>query len=145
MCSSGKAKYSDEAEALWAIEVQNGSRRERGLASVRLYLYTCQECGSLHLTKQKQKPPSEKNPPRPPSDAQLFFEEMKTGKEEIQMNRGGLSKKLEIGDKVYHRNLRLNGVVVAPPFLGVDEGFTELVEFEDGETREVSVHLLEKR
>jgi hypothetical protein len=40
-------------------------------------------------------------------------------------------------------DLKLKGVVVDPPFLGVDVGFTELVEFEDGETREVSVHLLE--
>jgi len=54
-----------------------------------------------------------------------------------------VTRKFQVGDKVYHRNLRLNGVVVDPPFLGVDVGFTELVEFEDGETREVSVHLLE--
>jgi heat shock protein HspQ len=50
----------------------------------------------------------------------------------------------KIGDKVYHRNLRLKGVVVKPPFLGVDEGYTELVDFEDGDTREVSIHLLDK-
>ena len=56
-----------------------------------------------------------------------------------------MAEKLVVGDKVYHRNLGLNGVVVEPPFLGVDEGFTQLVEFEDGETREVSLHLLEKR
>lgn len=53
--------------------------------------------------------------------------------------------KLEVGDKVYHRNLCLKGVVVPPPYLGVDEGVTILVEFEDGETREVSVGLLEKQ
>lgn len=53
-------------------------------------------------------------------------------------------EKLKMGDKVYHRNLCLKGVVVEPPFLGVDEGYTELVEFEDGETREVSIHLLDK-
>ena len=52
------------------------------------------------------------------------------------------TRKFRTGDKVYHRNLKLKGVVVDPPFLGVDVGFTELVEFEDGETREVSVHLL---
>jgi len=55
-----------------------------------------------------------------------------------------MTQPLQVGDKVYHRNLRLKGVVVEPPFLGVDEGYTELVEFEDGETREVSVHLLDR-
>lgn len=52
-------------------------------------------------------------------------------------------KKFKLGDRVFHRNLRLKGVIVEPPFLGVDEGFTELVKFEDGDTREVSSHLLE--
>lgn len=52
--------------------------------------------------------------------------------------------RFSIGDKVYHRLLRLTGTVVEPPFLGVDKGYTELVEFEDGETREVSLHLLDK-
>ncbi len=54
-----------------------------------------------------------------------------------------MKKQFKLGDKVYHRNLKLHGVVVDPPFLGVDVGYTPLVEFEDGETREVSVHLLD--
>lgn len=84
MCSSGKAKYNDEAAALWAIEVQNGKRQERRRAMVGLHLYKCPECGFLHLTRQKQELPSVKNPPRPPSDAQLFLEEMeRLGKRKI--------------------------------------------------------------
>ncbi len=48
------------------------------------------------------------------------------------------------GDKVYHRNLQLRGTVVVPPFMGKDRGWTEFVFFEDGETREVSVRLLDR-
>jgi hypothetical protein len=55
-----------------------------------------------------------------------------------------MERQFKVGDKVFHRNLRLKGVVVPPPLLGVDVGYTELVEFEDGETREVSTHLLEE-
>jgi hypothetical protein len=55
-----------------------------------------------------------------------------------------MKKQFKLGDKVYHRNLKLRGTVVEPPFLGVDEGYTLLVEFEDGETREVSTHLLDE-
>lgn len=48
------------------------------------------------------------------------------------------------GTKVYHRLLRLKGVVAKPVGLGVDKGWTTLVDFEDGEAREVSSHLLDR-
>lgn len=52
--------------------------------------------------------------------------------------------KIKVGDRVYHRMLKMHGVVVEPVGLGISEGFSLLVEFEDGETREVSSHLLSR-
>lgn len=46
------------------------------------------------------------------------------------------------GVQVFHRNLRLHGVVVEPWFWGLILD-SVLVDFEDGETREVSRHLLD--
>jgi len=54
-------------------------------------------------------------------------------------------KQPQVGQAVYHRNLKLSGVVVKPVGLGVDEGYSALVDFEDGETREVSIHLLDAK
>jgi hypothetical protein len=62
----------------------------------------------------------------------------------VSATKGDKMTKFEVGEAVYHRNLELSGIVVEPPFLGIDEGFTTLVEFEDGETREVSSHLLDR-
>jgi hypothetical protein len=46
------------------------------------------------------------------------------------------------GTLVFHTNLQLVGIVVKPVGLGIDPNSSTLVDFEDGETREVSDHFL---
>lgn len=60
----------------------------------------------------------------------------------MTMTWGKTEMKPKVGDKVYHRNLALSGIVIDDRTF---DAYSILVEFEDGETREVSTHLLDPR